>query len=165
MKVAGLVMFSSALLLGGCAAYPDGPAYGGGYPTVYDDPGYAAYGYGGPVVQPGVAIGGGYYYGPGPGRYWDDGPGWRRPPPGGWNNRPHDGPPHGHGGQPGGGPPHAGGGGPQGAQPQAGGAPLPKAVGGVRPRPPQPAPAGGGGGGGGNHGGGNQRGYLGPIGG
>lgn len=163
MKVAGLVMFSSALLLGGCAAYPDGPMYGGGYP-VYDDPGYAAYPaypayYGGPVVQPGVVIGGGYYSGPR--RYWDDSPGYRRPPPGGWNNRPRgDGYPN-RGGQAGGPPQRGGGGGPP---PQASAAPLPQAVGGVRPHPPQQqapqqqqAPSRGGGGGGGGHGG-NDRG-------
>lgn len=78
MKVAGLLVFSSALLLGGCAAYPDGPAYGGYPAPYYGDPGYEAYGYGGPVVQPGVVVQGGYYggggYYPGPGRYWDDGP-------------------------------------------------------------------------------------------
>lgn len=101
--VAGLLLVSSAALLGGCAAYPDASGYyGGGYPAgAYDDPGYGYGGgyYGGPaVVQPGVVVGGGYYsgpggyYGPGPRRYWDDGPGWRRPPPsGGWNNRPPNG--------------------------------------------------------------------------
>ena len=181
MKVAGLVVFSSALLLGGCAAYPDGPMYGGGYP-VYDDPGYASYPaypayYGGPVVQPGVVIDGGYYSGPR--RYWDDSPGYRRPPPGGWNNRPHG---DGYSGQGGrgrhdgqdGGQPQRGGGGPP---PQANAAPMPQAVGGVRPHPPQPQPpqqqqqsqqapsrGGGGGGGGGNHGG-NDRGFLGRTGG
>lgn len=169
MKVAGLVMVSSAVLLGGCAAYPDGPMYGGGYPATYEDPGYAAYPaypayYGGPVVQPGVVIDGGYYSGPR--RYWDDSPGYRRPPPGGWNNRPRGEP--GHGGQAGG-PPQRG-----GPPPQAGGAPMPQAVGGVRPHPrqaqpqsqPQQAPArGGGSGGGGNNHGGNDRGFLGRTGG
>ena len=152
--VAGLFLASSAALLGGCAAYPDAPAYGGGYPGVYDDPGYGYYG-GPPVAQPGVVIGGGYYngpayYGPGPSHYWDDGPGWRRPPPGGWNRPPPrgnwgGGPPNGgHGGH-GGPPPQAGGGGhsPGGPPPQAGGgggAPLPQATGGRPPGPNRPAP-------------------------
>ncbi len=60
--VAGVLLASSAALLGGCAAYPDASAYGGGYPAVYDDPGYGYYG--GP--PPGVVVGGGYYSGPGP---------------------------------------------------------------------------------------------------
>ena len=64
--VASIAVMSSALL-GGCAVYPDGtPAYGGGYPATYD-PGYGYYGYPGPVVQSGVYIGGGSYYG-GPAR-------------------------------------------------------------------------------------------------
>jgi hypothetical protein len=157
--VSSVLVASSVALLGGCAAYPDGPGYGGGYPSVYDDPGYGYYG-GGPVVQPGVIVNGGYYYGPGP-RYWDDGPGWRRPyPPGGWHGPPpdrgHGGPPPGRGG--GGPPPQAGGGGGRppnagGPPPQAGGGQLPRAVGGVPPgRPAAPPPSNGGGnrGGGGN---------------
>ena len=147
LAAAGLILVSSALVAG-CAVYPDGtPAYAGGgyssypaYPGGYD-PGY----YGGPVVQSGVVIGGGYYGGPGP--RWDDSPGYRRPPPGGWNDRgdrdgnrggnrggdrgdrgdhggrggqqaggPQGGPQGGHGGQ------QAGGGNPQGGRPpQAGG--------------------------------------------
>ena len=89
--IAGLIIASSALVAG-CAVYPDGtPAYSqGGYSSYAGyPPGYeTGYGYGGPVVQSGVIIGGGngYYGGPGP-RYWDDGPGYRRPPPGGWGDR------------------------------------------------------------------------------
>lgn len=82
LAVTGLILASSALVAG-CAVYPDGtPAYAnGGY---YSAPAYPAgyepaYGYGGPVVQSGVIIGGGggYYGGPGP-RYWNDGPGYNR---------------------------------------------------------------------------------------
>jgi hypothetical protein len=133
--VASLAVVSSALL-GGCAVYPDGtPAYGGGYP--------------GPVVQSGVYIGGGSYYGgPGP-RYWDDSPGYRhRPPPGGWQNRPPGGGHGDHGGNQGGRPPQAGGGGgnhggaPPAPPPQAGGGrpPAPAAVGGPPPARPAQLP-------------------------
>jgi hypothetical protein len=83
LAVTGLILASSALVAG-CAVYPDGtPAYAnGGYYSAYPayPAGYeSAYGYGGPVVQSGVIIGGGggYYGGPGP-RYWNDGPGYYR---------------------------------------------------------------------------------------
>lgn len=153
--VAGMLIASSALVAG-CAVYPDGtPAYGGGYPAGYD-PGYDAYGYGGPVVQSGVYIGGGNYYGPGyyggppPRRYWDDGPGYRHPS-GGYYGRPGDGGGHGggHGGNRGGPQPapQAGGGGGggnhggQGGQQAGGGHPPPVAVGGAAPSRPTVAPA------------------------
>ncbi|SPB18494.1 hypothetical protein NOV72_05692 [Caballeronia novacaledonica] len=170
--VVGLLLASSAALLGGCAVYPDGSAYGGGYPGVYDDPGYGYYG-GPPVVQPGVVIGGGYYsgpayYGPGRSRYWDDGPGWRRPPPGGWHggqsrDRGPGGQPQAGGGHPNGPPPQAGGGRPPAAQPpQAnGGAPMPKAVGGRPPGPNRAPPSSDGGG----RESGNSRGFIGRYGG
>jgi hypothetical protein len=177
--VTGVLIASSVALLGGCAAYPDGSAYGGGYPGVYDEPGYGYYG-GGPVVQPGIVVNQGYYYGPGP-RYWDDGPGWRGRPPGypngyGYRNRPPPpnaggpgGPPPNHGGPP----PQAGGGRPQGGPPaggpppQAGGGQLPRAVGGVPPnRAAAPPPNAGGGGGnrGGGIGGNPARWHDGPVG-
>ena len=96
LAVTGLILASSALVAG-CAVYPDGtPAYatGSGYSAYPAYPGYPAgyeagygYGYGAPVVQSGVIVdGGGYYGGPGP-RYWNDGPGYHRPPPGGWGDR------------------------------------------------------------------------------
>ncbi len=174
--VAGLLIASSAAFLGGCAVYPDGSSYGGGYPGVYDDPGYGGYYGGPPVVQPGVVVGGGYYsgpayYGPGRSRYWDDGPGWRRPPPGGWhgNQQPRDrgpgGPPPqaGGNGHPNGPPPQAGGGRPPAPPPpQASGAPMPKAVGGQPPGPNRPPPPSANGG---NRESGNSRGFLGRYGG
>ncbi|KMY86172.1 putative glycine-rich protein [Candidatus Paraburkholderia calva] len=150
--VSGLLVASSVALLCGCAAYPDSSGYGGGYPGVYDKPSYGYYG-GGPVVQPGVVVNGGYYYGPGP-RYWDDGPGWRQPYPGGWHRPP---PARGPGVPPpgrGGTPPQAGGGGQ-----------LPRAVSGVPPgRPAAPPPSNGGGNRGGGVGGNPQRWHEGPIG-
>ena len=129
--VAGLVVASSALLAG-CAVYPDGtPAYGGGYPAAGYDPGYDPYGYGGPVVQSGVYVGGGSYYGPSyyggppPRRYWDDGPGYRHPSQGGWQGQGRPPGDNGHGGNHGGPPPgqQAGGGNHGGPPPgqQAGG--------------------------------------------
>ena len=152
LTLTSLILASSALVAG-CAVYPDGtPAYatGGGY-SAYPAPGYpegyeaapppgyeASYGYGGPVVQSGVIVGGGggYYGGPGP-RYWNDSPGYRHPPPpGGWGDR---GGNHGNQGGNGGGDrgghgsPQAGGpqGGPQGGRP-----PQPQAG-----NPGRPAPA------------------------
>lgn len=173
--VAGLLIASSAAFLGGCAVYPDGSSYGGGYPGVYDDPGYGGYYGGPPVVQPGVVVGGGYYsgpayYGPGRSRYWDDGPGWRRPPPGGWhgNQQPRDrgpgGPPQAGGnGHQNGPPPQAGGGRPPAPPPpQASGAPMPKAVGGQPPGPNRAPPPSANGG---NRESGNSRGFLGRYGG
>ncbi len=119
LAVTGLILASSALVAG-CAVYPDGtPAYvtGSGYSAYPAYPaGYeAGYGYGAPVVQSGVIIdGGGYYGGPGP-RYWNDGPGYRRPPPGGWG---------GHGG-------------PQASAPQGGRPSQPQAGNPGRPAPAQ----------------------------
>jgi hypothetical protein len=156
LTITSLVLASSALVAG-CAVYPDGtPAYAtdGGYsayPPAYAGypPGYeAGYGYGGPVVQSGVIIGGGngYYGGPGP-RYWNDGPGYRRPPPqGGWGdrgggNRGDHGDRGGNGGGDRGG--HGGpqAGGPQAGGPQGGRPPQPQAGNPGRPTPaPAPAP-------------------------
>jgi hypothetical protein len=137
LAVTGLILASSALVAG-CAVYPDGtPAYAnGGY---YSAPGYPAgyepaYGYGGPVVQSGVIIGGGggYYGGPGP-RYWNDGPGYYR----GRGDRDGD---RGRGGDRGG---HGGGdrgghGGQQAGGPQGGRPPQQQA--GNPGGPPAPAP-------------------------
>jgi len=95
MRVGSLCALLLAALLGGCAAYPAGPVYGGGYAgPVYG----AGYGYAGPPVVGGVVVGG---YRP-----WVAPPpvyrppvvgGWGRPPgywggrpiaPGGWAGRP-----------------------------------------------------------------------------
>ncbi|CAH2813387.1 MAG: hypothetical protein CBCREVIR_3580, partial [Candidatus Burkholderia crenata] len=136
LAVTGLILTSSALVAG-CVVYPDGtPAYvtGSGYSAYPAYPaGYeAGYGYGAPVVQSGVIIdGGGYYGGPGP-RYWNDGPGYRRPPPGGWGDRGGD--RSNRGGNWGG--DRGGHGGPQAGAPQGGRPSQPLAG-----KPGRPAPA------------------------
>lgn len=134
-RVIPLASLALAMLLGGCAAYPDGtPVYGNGY-----DPGYSGYGdvdggpayYGAPPAQSNVYLGFGGYSGP---SYPDRDPWWGRP---GYRGRPDD---NGHRGPDRSGwrPDHGGWRGPGGNPPQA------NAPGGGRPSgPPQQAPGGG----------------------
>ena len=98
-RIASPVCVVVAALLGGCAAYPDGNGYGGGYSG---DEYYDGYATGVPVVpQTNVYMGYGNYSSPGYydgwGRYYGPGPGYR-----GYHDRDRDRPNNGNRGDNGG---------------------------------------------------------------